>query len=311
MELSDKIIAVGKMQQYIRAHLEEDITLEALSRAGGYSKYHAARLFKELTGETPFETIRALRLTRAAQTLRDSDSGGRVVDVALNSGFDSHDGFTRAFSRQFDIPPQRYSRETPAVRYFTLYPIEAYYILKEGAETMSENTNAPKERVPRTMTVTAIERPARKLILKRARKAAAADGYFVICEELGCDWEGLMASIPEQLHGPAGLTLPISLVTPGTTDAAVGTEVPLDYAKPIPEGFEAVELPPCVMLYFRGAPFADENDFPLAIGTLWELMEAYDPTLYGWEYAPELAPYCNFGADAKTGALMARPVRKR
>ncbi|HCS72529.1 MAG TPA: hypothetical protein DIW17_01455 [Clostridiales bacterium] len=31
----------------------------------------------------------------------------------------------------------------------------------------------------------------------------------------------------------------------------------------------------------------------------------------GWEYALELAPYCNFGAEAETGALMARPARKR
>jgi AraC-like DNA-binding protein len=83
MELSDKIIAVGKMQKYIDIHFDDEITLEDLSRATGYSKYHAARIFKELTGRTPFEAIRALRLTKAEQTLRDSDS--KVVDVALDN----------------------------------------------------------------------------------------------------------------------------------------------------------------------------------------------------------------------------------
>lgn len=67
MNLSDKIIAVGKMQKYIDAHFEEEITLEDLSHAANYSKFHAERIFKELTGKTPFEVIRALRLTKAIQ----------------------------------------------------------------------------------------------------------------------------------------------------------------------------------------------------------------------------------------------------
>lgn len=116
MEHSDKIITVSKMQKYIQTHFEEQITLEELSRAADYSKYHAARIFKELTGKTPFEVIRALRLTKADEILRDSDE--KVSSVAFDSGFDSHDGFTRAFTRQFDITPQKYSRETPAVKYF-------------------------------------------------------------------------------------------------------------------------------------------------------------------------------------------------
>lgn len=302
MELSDKMKAVAQMQNYIISHLDEKITLEDLGRAAQYSKYHAARIFKELTGTTPFEAIRALRLTRAAQTLRDS--GGKVVNVALENGFNSHDGFTRAFTRQFNMNPQKYQRETPAISYFTHYPIEAYYMLKEGADYM------PIEPIKRTMTVTAVERSARKLILKRAAKATASGGYLAVAEELGCDWEGQMRSIPERLHGPALLTLPSRLIKPGMTDAAVGTEVPIDYSKPIPEGFEVIELSSCIMLYFQGAPFEDPNGFGEAIGILRELMDAYNPKLYGWEYAPEIAPYCNFGAEAETGALMARPVRK-
>ena len=299
MELSDKINAVSKMQKYIDAHFNDEITLDDLSQAAGYSKYHSMRIFKELTGKTPFESIRGLRLTKAAQILRDSDD--KVVDVALDNGFESHDGFTRAFARQFAITPQKYQRETPAVRYYVQYPIEAYYALKEGAEIM------PKEPIKRTMIVTAVERPARKLILVRSVKATE---YFSFCEEVGCDWEGIFNSIPEKFDTSALLTLPQNLIKLGTGNTASGVEVPIGYNKPIPDGCDVIELPPCTMLYFQGAAYEDENDFGEAIGILWEVMASYDPSLYGWQYAPELAPYFNFGAAAKTGARMARSVRK-
>ena len=299
MEFSDKVNAVGAMQRYINAHLNENITLKHLADAAGYSKYHAARMFKELTGRTPFETIRALRLTHAAQTLQRSDE--KILDVAMGSGFDSHDGFTRAFARQFSITPQKYHTETPPVKWFVHYPIEAYYILKEGGKHMDTQP------IQRTMTVTAVERPARKLILLRSVKATE---YFSFCEEMGCDWEGLFNSIPEKFDSAALLTLPQNLIKEGTGNTAAGVEVPLDYNKPIPKSCEVIELSPSTMMYFQGAPFEDENDFGQAIGTLWGLMDAYDPKLYGFEYTPELAPYFNFGTGTKTGARMARPAKK-
>ena len=156
------------------------------------------------------------------------------------------------------------------------------------------------------MTVTAVERPARKLLLIRSVRATE---YFSFCEEMGCEWEGIFNSIPEKFDTAALLTLPQSLVKLGTGNTASGVEVPLEYNKPIPEGCDVVELPACTMLYFQGAPYDDENDFGEAIGTLWEVMASYDSKIYGWQYAPELAPYFNFGAAAKTGARMARPVR--
>lgn len=81
MKLSDKAAAVSRMQWYIIEHIDGDITLDALCEVAGYSKYHAMRIFKELTGKTLFETIRALRLTRAAQALRDTEA--KVIDIAM------------------------------------------------------------------------------------------------------------------------------------------------------------------------------------------------------------------------------------
>ena len=55
----DKIKAAERMQEHIESHLGDKITMASLARAAHYSQWHAARLFKEVTGKTPFEYIRA------------------------------------------------------------------------------------------------------------------------------------------------------------------------------------------------------------------------------------------------------------
>lgn len=67
MEFTDKIAGVGKMQKNIDDRIEDGTTLEDLGHACGYAKCYALRIFKELTGKTPLEGIRALRLTSAAR----------------------------------------------------------------------------------------------------------------------------------------------------------------------------------------------------------------------------------------------------
>lgn len=297
MELPEKAAAVSRMQHYIEAHLDEQITLEDLANVAGYSKYHAVRVFKELTHRTPLETVRALRLTRAAKVLQDADD--KIVTVAMNSGFDSHDGFTRAFNRQFGITPQKYHVEIPPVNWFVHYPIEAYYQLKEGIEPMSN------EKVSPTVTVTVVERPARKLIFLRHN----ATDYFSACEEVGCEWEGFYNSIPEKFDTAAGGRLPASLIKPGTSGNAFFAEVPLNYNKPLPDGYEITELPPCTYLYFNGMPFDDENDFPIAIGIINEAIETYPFERFGWRKS-DSAPNLGMGAEAETGARAAVPVEK-
>lgn len=304
MDIKDKIAAVSRMQAYITANLEEEITLEDLGAAAGYSKYHALRIFREMTGYTPFEVLRRLRLTKAAQRLQGPDYSGergtKVVDLALESGFGSHDGFTRAFARQFDITPQRYQKEVPAVNWFISYPIEAYYILK------GDSTNMRNEKVSSTVTVTAVERPARKLIFKRVIHGT---DYLTMCEEVGCDWEGFYNSIPEKFDTAAGGKLPGFLIAPDTDGHGFFVEVPLDYNKPVPQGYEIAELPPATYLYFCGLPFENHDDFPIAIGFVNEAIEGYPFEKYGWEISDN-APYLGMGAEPETGARTAVPVRK-
>lgn len=94
--------------------------------------------------------------------------------------------------------------------------------------------------VPSAIFVQIIERPARRLILKRGK---AASEYFTYCEEVGCDVWGILVSIKEALYEPIGMWLPESMRVPGTSEYAQGVEVPLEYDGEIPEGFDCIELP--------------------------------------------------------------------
>jgi AraC family transcriptional regulator len=299
MERWEKVNAVQRMQDYIERHITEPITLYMLAQTAGYSPWHAARIFKELIGKTPFEYIRELRLSRAAVKLRDEDT--RVIDVALDFVFDSHEGFTRAFSKQFGMSPRHYSKNTPPLKLFMPNSIRDYYLtLQKGEKIMTEKTTV------NTVFVQVIDRPARKLILKRGINAPY---YFEYCEEVGCDIHSFLCSIKDALYEPIGMWLPENLRKPGTSVYAQGVEMPADYTGEVPEGYDIIDLPPCKMMVFQGPPFEDEK-FGEAIGELWEVMKTYNPELYGFTWADEDGPRFQLEPKGYRGYIEARPVRQ-
>ncbi len=287
------------MQDYIQQHITEPITLYMLAQAAGYSPWYSVRIFKELTGKTPFEYIRALRLSRAAVKLRDENT--RIIDVALDFVFDSHEGFTRAFSKQFGISPSNYGRNKQPLKLFMPISIREYYLmLQKGEKIMPEKTNI------NTVFVQVIDRPQRKLILKRGTNAT---GYFEYCDELGCDIYSDLCGIKDALYEPIGMWLPENLRKPGTSVYAQGVEMPADYNGPVPEGFEIIDLPSCKMMVFQGQTFDDEN-FQEAISDLWEVMNTYNPELYGFTWADEDGPRFQLEPQGYRGYVEARPVRQ-
>jgi AraC family transcriptional regulator len=285
------------MQDYIESHIGEVITLKMLSKAAGYSLWHSARIFKELTGMTPFDYIRALRLSQAALQLKD---GKRIIDVAFDFLFDSHEGFTRAFSKQFGIAPKDYSQNAPQIKLFIPSPVREFYLkLQKGEKTMAVQPNT------NTVFVQVIDRPARKLILKRGVKATH---YFEYCEEVGCDVWDTLCGIQDALNEPIGMWLPESLRKPGTSIYAQGVEVPTNYAGEVPDGFEMIELEPCKMMVFQGPPFEDER-FETAIDDVWRAMKTYNPEIYGFAWADEDGPRFQLAPMGYRGYIEARLVR--
>ncbi len=299
MERWEVINAVQRMQDYITENINSTVTLGDLARAAGYSQWHSARIFKELTGKSPFEYLRTLRLSKAAIQLRDHQT--KIVDVAFDFVFDSHEGFTRAFNKQFGMSPKRYSENPRPIQLFMPHRIRDYYLtLLKGEIEMSEKKST------NTVFVQVVERPARKLILKRGLKAT---NYFEYCEEVGCDVWGVLCSIKEAMYEPAGMWLPGRLIKPGTSKYIQGVEVPRSYTGEVPEGFEIIDLEPCKMMVFQGEPYEDEN-FGEAIQELWDVIKKYNPQLYGFQWAEEASPAFQLEPQGYRGYIEARPVRQ-
>ncbi|MGI6469419.1 MAG: helix-turn-helix domain-containing protein [Syntrophomonadaceae bacterium] len=298
MENWENINAVQRVQDYIAEHINEPITLYMLSQAAGYSPWYTSRIFKEYTGKTPLEYIRWLRLSRAALELWDDSK--RVIDVALDFAFNSHEGFTRAFSDKFGMTPQHYRKTTPMIPLFIPTSIRAYHLIKKkGADKMQAKSDT------KVVFVQVVERPKRKLILKRGTNA---DNYYDYCEELGCDIWGELCSIKQALYEPIGMWLPENLQKPGTSKYAQGVEVPFDYQNDLPEGYEIIDLPACKVMVFQGPPFKDE-EFEAAINDLWQVMDNYNPELYGFRWADEDGPRFQLAPMGERGYIEARPVR--
>ena len=105
--------------QHLQRRLDGKLTLAAMARRAGQSRFHFQRSFRRTLGETPRQFIERLRLDQAAARLIGSTDS--VCRIALQCGFSSHEVFTRAFRRQFGCAPVRYRatampQASPAVR---------------------------------------------------------------------------------------------------------------------------------------------------------------------------------------------------
>lgn len=91
---------------HIQAHLDGDLSLNALANVAGCSPPYFARRFAALMRETPKHYTSRLRLERAA--LRLVLLNDHILDIALDCGFSNHETFSRAFRRRFRASPSAY-----------------------------------------------------------------------------------------------------------------------------------------------------------------------------------------------------------
>jgi AraC family transcriptional regulator len=97
---------IQKTVDFIEENLSEEIKIEMLAKIAGLSQFYFQRLFKRLVKKPVNEYIKLRRLAMASEALQDKNK--RIIDVALDFGFSSHETFSRAFKGAYGITPTEF-----------------------------------------------------------------------------------------------------------------------------------------------------------------------------------------------------------
>ena len=103
---------IRRVAAYIDDHLDEKLNLPTLAAVACLSPFHFQRVYQLLVGETPADTVRRLRLKRAASQIANGETS--VTEAATLAGYGSSQAFCRAFRRDFGVAPSRLKKAGPA-----------------------------------------------------------------------------------------------------------------------------------------------------------------------------------------------------
>ena len=95
------------IKKYIDDNLFEQLSIEDLASRAGFSTYHFSKLFSFYMEIPVMEYIRRMRI---ANSISDICKGKRIIDVALDCGFESHSGFSKAFKKIYGYSPDEYRK---------------------------------------------------------------------------------------------------------------------------------------------------------------------------------------------------------
>ncbi|HLG55046.1 MAG TPA: AraC family transcriptional regulator [Vicinamibacterales bacterium] len=103
---SDYAIRLERVFTWLVDHLDETLDLHRLAEVACMSPYHFHRIYHAMQGETAADTVRRLRLHRAAVELITGELP--VSRIARRAGYGSQEAFTRTFKAAYGVPPARY-----------------------------------------------------------------------------------------------------------------------------------------------------------------------------------------------------------
>jgi AraC family transcriptional regulator len=99
----DHLTRLQRAVDYIEANLLEELPLERIAREAAFSMWHFQRVFSAAVGDTVKDYVRKRRLGWALAQLRETER--RMLEIALDCGYESQEAFTRAFKAQFGATP--------------------------------------------------------------------------------------------------------------------------------------------------------------------------------------------------------------
>ncbi len=207
---------------FAAAHLDEDLSLDALAGKAGLSAWHFERTFAAAVGETPKQLEQRLRLGRAAAMLLAG--GDSVLDGALDCGFQSHEVFCRAFRRRFGMAPGAYRARGFADRVDAAQIERHAWVVEQAGPCVGlfyTDGNGTTERNQMAYSITKQEMAPQPVLLAR-RRVKRSEIAHAIAEALP------RVFLYAQQHGIALAGLPLTrylAASPGTVTIEPGMRI--------------------------------------------------------------------------------------
>ncbi len=223
---------------FIEDHLNEEMTIEGLAKMASLSVFYYQRLFSRLVKKPVAEYIKLRRMAKATQILLQ-EGDKRILDIALDLGFNSHEYFSRTFKETFGMTPDAYRKNPQALNCMTKPELLLHYtLIDEGVPLITEGIvlEINRRELPEALTYVGIKKDCPLQFIAGLGTESGVDPLYGLWESLHAQKQTLLGLSEEAEE--LGVALPSS--EEGCLSYFAGTKATL---KDIPEGFENWQLP--------------------------------------------------------------------
>lgn len=245
--------AIEQAVEYIEDNIKINLTPELIASRCGYSVFHFCRVFAIEKDITLMEYVKKRKLALAAI---DMFNGKRIIDIAMEYGFDTHNGFSKAFKKEYGFSPTQYIKRMEG--YF-----EKESILKIGGYIMNPNI---------------VTKPAFKVVGYGIKTNISNGSYTKDVASFWSNYEGenletkLYSTLNPPKHGEIGLCIPCQ---GGDEGAIYLLGVMVENFENATEDMIKVEVPEATYAVFTTPPVDttredNPDEFPGVIRNTWK-----------------------------------------
>ena len=310
---------IDEIDRCIKRRDDESLTLKRLSEKFGYSEFYVSRKFREISGMQFRDYMRYRKLAFAVADLRDGN--GRIIDIALNYGFSSHEAFTRAFRSAYGITPSEYRKNpVPLVLRTAVRPFDCY-LMEFGGKNMKKT---PQEIKTYFVTI-----PEHKFLHIRNYESIGYFDFWQKEEKIpGCDCDticGLLSSVKgklddvggDEMNAGSGQLMAFINEPTGRICSwgiplaeAYGVRLPADWNGKVSEQMQLMTVPEGEYIVFEHGPFDYETESADVESKIEKAMKEFDYPSSGYELDLTTGRVFYFYHDCKRFFKYVRPVKK-